>query len=425
MARQRGSSGPAAARGPAQWAGLRAAPTCRAFAAPRERRGGSAASDRPPQVPLAAVAKECVEPLAARWPVGTGRCAGPSGAWRRERSGQLEAAGYAAHFGSVHGRRTVDLRGPQGARCLVLPDAGSQLASLCLSPGAGRRAVEVLHAPGAAESGRAGLHAGAPVLFPFPGRITHGTFTYRGKVYRVTGAGGMRHPLHGFVSAAPWEVVEVHAGPRGAWVRTQVRHADLGVPAEAFPGSYVVNLVHRLDEEGYAQEVWVRNDGSEPFPFGYGWHPYFRAPLSDGGERGDCVVRLAASARWELTPELVPTGRRLEASGPYDLRAGAALGEKSYDDPYTLVERDAEGRSRADLIDPAARLWLTIQAGPAFQHWVVYAPRTLPAVCLEPYTCVPDAFNLAARGVPTGLLELDPGEEWREALWVSVRPWSG
>lgn len=327
---------------------------------------------------------------------------------------------FAAHFEHVGGERAVELAGPGGARCLVLPGVGSQLASLRLCGPPDGQAREVLHVPAPAEVRRAGLHAGAPVLFPWPGRITRGEYAYRGGAYRVQGTPSRRHPLHGFVSAAPWDVVAAGADRQGAWVRTRVAHAALGVPPEAFPGDYVLELTHRLGPAGYAQEVCVRNVGDRPFPFGYGWHPYFRVPMGPAGRRADCVVRLPASARWELTAELVPTGRRLEVAGPYDLRPGSPLGDKSYDDPFTLLTRDAEGVSHAELIDPLSGVRLTVSAGPAFQHWVVYAPRTLAAVCLEPYTCVPDAFNLEPRGIPTGLLELEPGSEWCERIAVRL-----
>ncbi|MGC1398225.1 MAG: hypothetical protein WA827_06730, partial [Candidatus Binatus sp.] len=51
-----------------------------------------------------------------------------------------------------------------------------------------------------------------------------------------------------------------------------------------------------------------------------------------------------------------------------------------------------------------------IRADAAFGDFVLYAPPDNPVVALEPYTCAPDAFNLAARGVAAGMRELAPGE---------------
>lgn len=312
--------------------------------------------------------------------------------------------------------RLWELAGPDGAACLVLPECGSQLGALRLAPG-GREAVDVLQAPDPGHLRQAGWGAGAPILFPFPGRIASGEYPYRGRTHRLRSDRG-RHPLHGFVGLVPWEVVDSGSGAEGAWVCTAVGHAGLGLPPEAFPGDYRLEVTHRLGPAGYRHDIRLENVGREPFPFGYGWHPYFRTPLAAGGTRGDCVLTLDAAARWELTAELLPTGRRLEVGGPYDLRQGSALGEKSYDDPFTLVAPDARGGSHATLLDPGAGLRLTVSADAAFREWVVYSPRTLGAVAIEPYTCAPDAFNLEARGIPAGVRELAPGETW--TAWIAV-----
>lgn len=325
---------------------------------------------------------------------------------------------------SIGALETWELSGPRGARCLVLPGVGSQLGLLALDPGAGRDAVDVLHAPPPPELRQAGWGAGAPILFPFPGRITGGEYRYRGESHRV-GSGQGRHPLHGFVGLAPWEVIEGGSDDHGAWVRTAIDHERLGVLPEAFPGQYRLEVTHRLGDGGYEQGILLRNTGSRAFPFGYGWHPYFRTPLLPRGTRADCTLTLQASARWELTADLVPTGRRLEVAGPYDLRSPNPLGDKSYDDPFTMVAPDPGGGSSIVLEDPRAGLRLTVWAESAFRDWVVYSPRTLGAVALEPYTCTPDAFNLEARGVAAGLRELEPGETWRSRITVRLQDCAG
>ncbi len=317
-----------------------------------------------------------------------------------------------------------ELSGPAGA-CTVVPGAGSQLAALALRPtGANPESapVEVLWGPPAEAIRQVGWGGGAPILFPFPGRIADGAYTHRERSFRIPGGGGHgRHPLHGFVGLAPWSTVDSGADGESAWVSTAVEHADLNVPEEAFPGAYRLEVTHRLGRQGYRHEIEVVNIGDEPFPFGYGWHPYFRAPLVAGGQRGECVLRLPASARWELAADLIPTGRRLEVGGPYDLRAGSPLADKSYDDPFTLLAADPDGGSHAELLDPACGLRLVVGADGAFGHWVVYSPRTMSAVAIEPYTCAPDAFNLERRGVPAGLRELAPGERWRGCIRVGLQ----
>jgi aldose 1-epimerase len=330
--------------------------------------------------------------------------------------------GYEARRVSERGVELCLLSGPEG-RAVVVPGAGSQLASLWLAPGGGAQPVELLAAPAPELLGQAGWGAGAPILFPFPGRVAEGSYAYRGRVHRLP-PGGQRHPLHGFVGLRPWEVEASGTDERGAFVRTSIAHADLRLPRLAFPGTYRLEVTHRIGPGGYAQEIAVHNVGDEAFPFGYGWHPYFRAPLGRGGSRSDCLLRVPADARWELTADLLPTGRRLAVAGPYDLRRPSPLGDRSFDDPFTLLRRDGDGWTRAELADPATRLCVQVGADASFETFVVYGPRTAATVCLEPYTCAPDAYNLHARGLPAGLRELEPGQTWRGALAVSLRPWS-
>ena len=59
---------------------------------------------------------------------------------------------------------------------------------------------------------------------------------------------------------------------------------------------------------------------------------------------------------------------------------------------------------------------LELRAAPIFRTLVVYAPPSPDVVALEPYTCGPDAFNLAARGIDAGMLELLPGARFEASF---------
>ena len=320
----------------------------------------------------------------------------------------------------VEGVVCWNLSGPGGTGCRILPGHGSQLSSLHLVPAPGEAPVEVLEDLPPTRLDQASWSHGTTVLFPFPGRLRDGAYTYRGSPYRVPGPG--RHPMHGLIGLVPWQVRDAGTGPDGAWLDTVIAHAALKLPEDTFPGEYEVQVVHRLDAAGYRHDVTVRNVGGRPFPFGYGWHPHFRIPLGAAGLRSECTLQLAAQARWELTGELLPTGRRLAATGPYDLRTPNPLADKSYDDPFTLLQPDARGGSAVVLEDPINARRLEVWAGPAFDHWVLYAPRKAETIAIEPYTCIPDALNLESRGIPTGLRELDPGEVWRGLVTVRLGP---
>ncbi len=86
------------------------------------------------------------------------------------------------------------------------------------------------------------------------------------------------------------------------------------------------------------------------------------------------------------------------------------LAATKLDDVFTDLSATA-GRVETDDRRPAqsphvGSYRLTI----SFASAVVYNPPHRQAICIEPYTCVPDAYHLAESGVDTGLRALAPGD---------------
>jgi len=139
--------------------------------------------------------------------------------------------------------------------------------------------------------------------------------------------------------------------------------------------------------------------------------------LTPAGTRARCQIQVPCRERFELTPDCIPTGRRLPATEWFD---GRALGDTKLDDVFTGTLANANG-SACVLRDPDSQWEVTIHADAAFPHWVVYAPPQRSVVCFEPYTCVTDAFNLHARGVTgTGFAVLEHGKPWRGVVTMQV-----
>ena len=61
---------------------------------------------------------------------------------------------------------------------------------------------------------------------------------------------------------------------------------------------------------------------------------------------------------------------------------------------------------------------MSIQFDECFRECVVYNPPHREAICIEPYTCAPDAFHLMARGIDTGLRVLEPGAAFRARIEI-------
>ena len=241
---------------------------------------------------------------------------------------------------------------------------------------------------------------GVPILWPWPNRVAGGRFAFRGQTYAVPTKG--EHANHGFVRDRRWDVVAQGTDADGAFVRSRVT-----VDHPAFPGRLEVE--HRLTGNVLRISAVAENVGSVQMPMGFGLHPYFAVPPET---RGRCTVQVPADAVWELD-RLVPTGRIVPRT---DLRTPKPLGDDAYDDVFTQLDRPFA----ATLHDPVAGRSVVVRSDGAFREHVVYAPPDRAVVCLEPYTCPTDAFNLEARGVPAGVVVLEPGERWQGVVWIEA-----
>lgn len=310
------------------------------------------------------------------------------------------------------------LRGPDQAKATILPVVGANLIELELAPAPGKPAVSIVNVPPDVKTLRnEPSHFGSPVLFPFPSRVSEGRFSFAGGDFQldVLASG---HALHGFVLTRSFTVTGHGAGPDGAWVSMAFDGATPDIMRQ-FPFPFSFDLTYRLDKKGLTVTATGRNTGGSMMPVGFGWHPYFNMPLADG-KREACLLQVPCNSYWELAPDLVPTGQRLPVSGKLDMRKGIAMGSNTYDDILSGVERDKDGWSHASYTDPAAGIKTTLSAGPTFREWVIYAPPHKNTVCLEPYTCAGNAFNMQAKGVDAGVITLAPGEIWSDSMRVSV-----
>ena len=299
-----------------------------------------------------------------------------------------------------------------GERAVIVPGAGCQ----CLGYRAGM--LEVIAGPANPDAWREHPHRGGiPILFPWPGRIAGARLTFKGREYRLPVNEPARgHAIHGFACERAFRVMR--RGP--CFVTAILDSSDYADLNSIWPWPFVLEIDYEVGN-GLRLKARITNSGDLVMPFGFGAHPYFHAPLNPKGVRDAMLIELDANARWPLDARLIPTGDAERLAGKYDLRAPRPLGADTYDDAFRMVP--IAGRTsapRARLIDPSLEIALEIGADPAFGEFVVYAPAERPVVALEPYTCAPDAFNLAARGIAAGMRELAPGQTFEAGFEIRL-----
>ncbi len=281
-----------------------------------------------------------------------------------------------------------------GARATVAPEAGGRLLQLEIHD-RGVRVPLLLSGDHPDALLADALAWGCYPMVPWPGRVANARFTWGGREHALTPNDGP-HAIHGLGVWSAWEVER--ASPSSCRLVLDL------TGTWPFPASAVHELT--LGPGALTLRLELHASGDAVFPAGLGWHPWFRREAVPGEEPS---LRVDAAETYETAPDLIPTGRLLPAGGDADLRDGPPLGGRRLDRCYRGV--------RLPSIVRWGALELEIGGTANMTHAVVYTPRR--GFCIEPQTCAPDAFNLAARGVEgTGMAVVRPGAPLiAETVW--------
>jgi aldose 1-epimerase len=302
-----------------------------------------------------------------------------------------------------------------GTTAKILPDFGFNCFSLQVP--SGRKMVEVLWShPEITSLEQRPSGSGIPLLFPFCGRIAGTTLEYEGNEYQLEEGDGQGNAIHGFVLNRAWRVIQDEEAFAVGEFHASRDDASL---LDRWPADFAVRVRYQVADSALRCAVEVYNPDDHPLPFGWGTHPYFRLPIGGAGQVDDTVVTVPAERYWELS-ELRPTGRLRPATGAMNFTSGTKLGDRNLDDVLThLATRD--GKCTTRLENPANRHAIVQTFDESIGHCVVYTPPHREAICIEPYTCVPDPFRLESRGIETGLALLNPGESFRTKIEIRYR----
>ncbi|SDD21096.1 aldose 1-epimerase [Geodermatophilus telluris] len=261
-----------------------------------------------------------------------------------------------------------------------------------------------------------GPHEMAPdcrgqVLAPWPNRLGDGVWSWDGARHVTPVTEPERGTaLHGLVRWAPWRVL---ARAADAVVLEHVLF-----PQPGYPFVLRLQVGYELSDAGLRVTTTATNEGDADLPYGEGHHPYLASP---GGRLDGDLLTVPAATRVVPDERLLPTGTAPVDGTPYDLRAGAPLGDLVLDDCLTDLSRDANGVAEVRLTDAEGRgaaLWLD-----ASYRWLqlfsgdVLADtgRRRRGLAVEPMTCPPDAFRTGV-----GVRRLGPGES-TTSTW-GIRP---
>lgn len=247
-------------------------------------------------------------------------------------------------------------------RALIAPDRGGMLSGFAID----KREIFFLDRATFEDRSR-NVRGGVPVLFPSPGKL-------EGDRWALDGRSGAL-PQHGFARNVDWQVLR--QTPDGVALRLEV-DAMLD-----WPWACRVDVTYTARGKTVTLDTRVENRSAEKMPFGLGFHPYFAV----ADKRTFRLESTAKRAFDNVSKQEVPF-----AASKLDLTASEV-------DLHLLDHRN---QGIVFGFDDLPRV--TIEADPAFSHWVLWSLPDRPFVCVEPWTCAANALNTGER-----VLWVEPG----------------
>src|SRR5438034_4753553 len=151
--------------------------------------------------------------------------------------------------------------------------------------------------------------SGIPFVGPWANRLDEQAFYANGKKYAFDMTlGNVRGaiPIHGFLTTTDqWQVVEVKADAKSAWVTSKLEFFKQPMWMKQFPFAHTIEITHRLQDGMLQVLTKITNMSADPMPVAVGFHPYYR--LTDS-TREEWTISAGARTHWILAQNKIPTG---------------------------------------------------------------------------------------------------------------------
>jgi aldose 1-epimerase len=250
------------------------------------------------------------------------------------------------------------------------------------------------------------------VLAPFPNRVADGRYTFGGHTCQVALDEPERgNAIHGMVRWLDWSEV--------SFTEHDVVLTCVLRPQPGYAWELTLQVGYHLGPDGLTVASSATNTGTEPAPFGMGFHPY----LGLGVALDELELQVPAGTHHPVPEDRDQRPVAVDVTGtPLDFRTRRPVGPTVLDTVFGDLARGADGRAVVHLTDPASTNGVRLWVDEAFPYVMAYsADGVLPAqrqrqsVAVEPMTCPPHAFRSGA-----DLLTLAPGESWNGTWGLSA-----
>lgn len=213
----------------------------------------------------------------------------------------------------------------------------------------------------------------SPVLFPFVGKLNHGSYIHQGKEFSGI-------PQHGFARDNDFQMAEKSEDTLWFELRPDEKWN------KNYPFTFLLRIGYRI-EGSKVHVMWtVRNDSSETMYFSIGAHPAFVCP--SGTDREDVLkgyqLDFYTNKKELLSGELTSEGTLSPVKRQLPLTEGRlALSSELFAKDALIL--DSETIHTVSIIDPEGNEFLKVQFDtPQLGIWSP-AGKNAPFVCIEPW----------------------------------------
>ena len=229
-------------------------------------------------------------------------------------------------------------------------------------------------------------------LFPFPNRISEGKYEFGQTKYELDcNEKALNNALHGHIYNKQFSIKSIETSENNAIV--SLFYTDEG-KTNGFPFPYRLEIIYAFSPKKIAITFQVFNSGEKSFPFGIGWHPYFKTSNLKSSS-----LDFEGETQYLLDERMIPQREIL-----LKFKTPLTIEDTFLDDCF--ITNKPQVYFKCDTYS------IGIDSSPKSKknYLQVYTPPTKDCVAIEPMTCAPNAFN-NKNGLQ--VLEANANFEWQ------------
>lgn len=249
----------------------------------------------------------------------------------------------------------------------------------------------------------------APILFPIVGALAGGRYRLADREYALE--------RHGFARRSAFTVAEA----REDSMRFRLTESEATLAVYPFP--FVLDVAFMLDGWTLSVVAGVRNPGTQPLPFSFGYHPAFAWPLPGGADKLAHEIRFDAPEPNPLRAIDMADGTLKPGHAPSPVQGSVLPLRPELFEGDALVWDRLDNTALTYGAPGGASLRIESANLPMLGVWQKPGANY---ICIEPWHGVADQSGFAGdfRDKP-GVIVLAPGDATTFRMDITVRPPDG